>query len=51
MTVLRRGKVTAAGLDIQVVTRADLARLMVGREVLFTIEKKKVAARRDGAVE
>ena len=40
LTVLRRGKVTAAGLDPTTVTRADLARLMVGREVLFDLEKK-----------
>jgi simple sugar transport system ATP-binding protein len=40
LTVLRRGKVTAAGLDPASVTRADLARLMVGREVLFDLQKK-----------
>ena len=35
VTVLRRGKVTAAGLDTRGITKADLARLMVGREVIF----------------
>lgn len=40
VTVLRRGKVTAAGLDVKSVTKADLARLMVGREISFKHEKK-----------
>jgi len=40
VTVLRRGKVTAAGVDTHTTTRQELARLMVGREVLFHIEKK-----------
>ncbi|HMN61969.1 MAG TPA: heme ABC transporter ATP-binding protein, partial [Anaerolinea sp.] len=40
VTVLRRGKVTAAGVNIQGITRADLARLMVGREVIFPLNKK-----------
>lgn len=39
-TVLRRGKVTAAAVPAQGVTKADLARLMVGREVLFQVEKE-----------
>ena len=42
VTVLRRGKVTASGIDMASVTRADLAKLMVGREVLFDLHKKKV---------
>ena len=39
MTVLRRGKVTAAGMPAAGSTRADLARLMVGREVIETVER------------
>ncbi|RPJ26273.1 MAG: ABC transporter ATP-binding protein [Chloroflexi bacterium] len=40
VTVLRRGKVTAAGVPIKGVTRQELARLMVGREVVFSVNKK-----------
>ncbi len=40
ITVLRRGKVTAAGLDGRHVTRQELARQMVGREVIFRLDKK-----------
>jgi simple sugar transport system ATP-binding protein len=40
ITVLRRGKVTAGGLSAEGVTMQDLARQMVGREVVFHIEKK-----------
>jgi simple sugar transport system ATP-binding protein len=43
ITVLRKGKVTAAGQDAKGIQRAELAQLMVGREVLFQIEKKKQA--------
>jgi len=39
-TVLRRGKVTAAGLDTRRITRQELARQMVGREVIFHVDKK-----------
>ncbi len=39
ITVLRRGKVTAAGTPAAGKTKPDLARLMVGREVLESIEK------------
>jgi ABC-type uncharacterized transport system ATPase subunit len=39
VTVLRKGQVTAAGLDVQATNTAELARLMVGREVLFRVEK------------
>jgi simple sugar transport system ATP-binding protein len=42
VTVLRRGKVTASGVQVQGVTRQDLARLMVGRDVLFTLDKRPV---------
>jgi len=41
VTVLRKGKVTAAGLEIKNVTREELAHLMVGREVVFHIDKKE----------
>ena len=39
ITVLRKGKVTAAGLEAGSVDKAELARLMVGREVLFRLDK------------
>ena len=39
VTVMRRGRVTAAGIPTAETTTADLARLMVGREVLETIER------------
>ena len=41
VTVLRRGKVTAR-LETKRVTEADLAREMVGREVIFNIERTVV---------
>lgn len=40
VTVLRKGKVTAAAVPTKGVTRQELARLMVGREVVFSVEKK-----------
>jgi ABC-type uncharacterized transport system ATPase subunit len=40
VTVLRKGKVTAAGLDAHKTTRQELARQMVGREVIFHLDKK-----------
>jgi simple sugar transport system ATP-binding protein len=40
VTVLQKGKVTAAGVSTTNITRQELARLMVGREVLFQMEKK-----------
>jgi simple sugar transport system ATP-binding protein len=39
VTVLRRGRVTAAGLTTSQTSPAELARLMVGREVLFHLER------------
>ncbi len=39
ITVLRQGKVTAAGLDPKQTSKAELANLMVGRMVLFELEK------------
>ena len=41
VTVLRRGKVTAADVPAKGTTKAQLAKLMVGREVLFQVDKKK----------
>lgn len=40
VTVLRRGEVTAAGESAKGATKTQLARLMVGREVLFLVDKK-----------
>ena len=40
VTVLRRGKVTAGGVEMKGMSQADLAKLMVGRDVLFRLEKK-----------
>ena len=42
VTVLQKGRITSAGISAEGVTRADLARLMVGREVVFRIDKKQV---------
>jgi simple sugar transport system ATP-binding protein len=44
VTVLQKGKVTSSGLNTRDVTRADLAQLMVGRKVIFRVEKKEVQA-------
>ena len=40
VTVLRKGRVTAAGLDAHQTTRQELAKQMVGREVIFHLDKK-----------
>lgn len=40
VTVLRKGKVTAGGMSAREVTKEELARLMVGRDVLFDLDKK-----------
>jgi ABC-type uncharacterized transport system ATPase subunit len=40
VTVLRRGKVTANGLKTKGITRQELAHQMVGREVVFHLDKK-----------
>ncbi|MBL8057134.1 MAG: ABC transporter ATP-binding protein [Anaerolineales bacterium] len=40
ITVLRQGKVTAAGQPAAGSSKADLARLMVGRTVLFDLDKQ-----------
>jgi simple sugar transport system ATP-binding protein len=44
VTVLQKGKVTSSGINTKDVSRADLAHLMVGREVVFRVEKKAVQA-------
>ena len=40
VSVLRRGVATASGVESKGVTRQELARLMVGREVVFFVNKK-----------
>jgi general nucleoside transport system ATP-binding protein len=40
VSVLRRGVSTAVGVPSKGVTRQELARLMVGRDVVFALEKK-----------
>ncbi|MBP6472016.1 MAG: ABC transporter ATP-binding protein [Chloroflexi bacterium] len=40
VTVLRKGKVTAEGVNIGHMTKRDLAQLMVGRDVVFSVAKK-----------
>jgi ABC-type uncharacterized transport system ATPase subunit len=42
ITVMRGGRVTAAGIDPHGVTRSDLARLMVGRPVLEALKRTAV---------
>ena len=44
VTVLRRGKVTAEGIPASGLTKDKLAQLMVGRDVVFRVEKKKQQA-------
>jgi ABC-type uncharacterized transport system ATPase subunit len=39
VTVLRKGRVTAEGVDITGMTKRDLAQLMVGRDVVFSVAK------------
>ncbi len=41
VTVLRKGKVTAEGIDAAGLTPAKLAQLMVGREVVFSVKKSR----------
>jgi ABC-type uncharacterized transport system ATPase subunit len=40
VTVLRKGRVTAAGLSARQTTRQELARQMVGRDVVFHLDKE-----------
>lgn len=42
VTVLRHGQVTAAGVSTRGVTKSELARLMVGRDVVFSLDKEAV---------
>ena len=42
VTVLRQGRVTAPGILPAATTKEDLARLMVGRPVLFAVDRKPV---------
>ena len=44
ITVLSRGKVTAAAIDTKQINRQELAKLMVGREVIFQMEKQPLKA-------
>jgi simple sugar transport system ATP-binding protein len=44
VTVLSKGKVTAAGILTQQTNRQELARLMVGRDVVFHLDKKPQSA-------
>jgi ABC-type uncharacterized transport system ATPase subunit len=41
ITVMQDGHVTAAGLDPKSVNKSQLARLMVGRDIVFQLEKEK----------
>jgi simple sugar transport system ATP-binding protein len=43
ITVMRRGRVTASAISPTGVTTRDLARLMVGREVLETVERERIS--------
>ena len=40
LTVLRKGVATAEGIDIEGITGEKLAELMVGRKVIFNVQKK-----------
>lgn len=42
VTVMQKGRVTAAGVSPKGLTKNDLARLMVGRDVVFALGKKKM---------
>jgi simple sugar transport system ATP-binding protein len=44
VTVLRRGVATASAIPAKGVTRQELARLMVGRDVVFQMDKKPLKA-------
>ena len=41
VSVLQHGKATASGVSAKGVTRQELARLMVGRDVVFFVDKKQ----------
>jgi len=40
LTVLRKGKVTADGINLEDVNKETLAELMVGRKIIFQLDKK-----------
>ena len=44
VTILRKGKVTASGLNTKNTTKEELAKMMVGRDVIFTVKKKTLTA-------
>jgi ABC-type uncharacterized transport system ATPase subunit len=44
ISVLRKGKATATSVPLGKTTRQELAQLMVGREVIFQVEKKQQQA-------
>ncbi len=41
LTVLRKGVATAEGISVEGITREKLAELMVGRKVIFQVQKKQ----------
>ncbi|HEY73412.1 MAG: heme ABC transporter ATP-binding protein [Chloroflexi bacterium] len=41
LTVLRKGVATAEGISVEGITREELAELMVGRKVIFQVQKKE----------
>lgn len=41
LTVLRKGAATAEGISVEGITREKLAELMVGRKVIFQVQKKQ----------
>ncbi len=41
LTVLRKGVATAEGISVEGITREKLAELMVGRKVIFRVQKKQ----------
>ena len=44
LTILRKGRATAEGISLEGMSREALASLMVGREVIFNLQKKDQAA-------
>ena len=44
VTVLRKGKVTASGIETKNTSKEELAKMMVGRDVIFTVKKKPIEA-------
>src|SRR5581483_6530974 len=41
VTVMQKGRVTAAGVSPKGMSKKDLARLMVGRDIVFALDKKQ----------